>query len=260
MKRLQRIGAPCFLLIALLASGCSSFHENFLVRLLAPRSFEIGLWVQAEGANRTLDSAEKIKALVKRACTAGVTDIYAQVYRSGRAWFPTKLADDSPANRAGQDPLALLLDMASRGEEYGCAIRVHAWINAFALARNKKRPSSANLAPKPFSRISTGAPCSNIPFRENPRGRKASVSERQEFFSIRAIRGCGGASSTSRRNWCGTIRALRESISISSAIPTRFPYRRGPASLRVLISAITRPRSPVLSKKPGKPRRAQART
>ncbi len=140
MKRLSRIGALSLLIIALLVYGCSSFHENSLVRFFAPKPFEIGLWVQAEGANRTFDSAEKIKALVKRSCTAGVTDIYAQVYRSGRAWFPTRLADDSPSRRAGQDPLALLLDLASREEEYGCTIRVHAWINAFALARNKKAP------------------------------------------------------------------------------------------------------------------------
>lgn len=140
MKRFRLTGIPCFLLIVFLMSGCSSFHENFLTRLFAPKPFEVGLWVQAEGANRTLDSAEKIKALVKRACAAGVTDIYAQVYRSGRAWFPTKLADDSPSKRAGQDPLAMLLDLASRGEECESPIRVHAWINAFALARNKKAP------------------------------------------------------------------------------------------------------------------------
>ena len=140
MNRFPRTGAPCLLLIALLVSGCSSFHENFLVRHFAPQSFEVGLWVQAEGANRTLDSADKIKALVKRARAAGVTDIYAQVYRSGRAWFATSLADDSPAKRAGGDPLALLLDLASRGEESERPIRVHAWINAFALARNKKAP------------------------------------------------------------------------------------------------------------------------
>ena len=140
MKRLPRIGALCLLLIALLVYGCSYFSRNFLARIFASKSFEIGLWVQAEGANRTLDSAEKIQALVKRSCAAGVTDIYAQVYRSGRAWFPTQLADDSPSRRAGRDPLALLLDLASRDEEYGCAIRVHAWINAFALARNNKAP------------------------------------------------------------------------------------------------------------------------
>ena len=140
MKQFSRTSAPWLLLVAFLVSGCSYLEDNFLARLIAPEPFEIGLWAQAEGVNRTLDSAGKIKALVKRACAAGVTDIYAQVYRSGRAWFPTSLADDSPAKRAGQDPLTHLLDLTSRGEKSDCPMRVHAWINAFALARNKKAP------------------------------------------------------------------------------------------------------------------------
>ncbi len=105
----------------------------------SPR-FEVGLWVQAEGANATLDSKEKMRALFARARAAGVTDLYAQVYRSGRAWFPTNLADDSPARRAGGDPLAFLLDLASRGGGAGGEIRVHAWVNAFSLARNERAP------------------------------------------------------------------------------------------------------------------------
>ncbi|HJP14981.1 MAG: family 10 glycosylhydrolase [Nitrospinota bacterium] len=99
--------------------------------------FEVGLWVQAEGSQRTLDNADKIRALVAQARKSGVTDIYAQVYRSGRAWFPTRYADDSPARRAGGDPLAYLLKLATEAPG-GSAIRVHAWINAFSLARNAK--------------------------------------------------------------------------------------------------------------------------
>ncbi len=140
MKRLSPAGAPWLLLAAFLFSGCAALHKDFLERFLAPKSFEIGLWVQAEGANKTLDSAGKIMALVKRACATGVTDIYAQVYRSGRAWFPTKLADDSPSKRTGQDPLAFLLELASRRDKYNCTIRIHAWINAFSLARNRNAP------------------------------------------------------------------------------------------------------------------------
>ncbi|MDE0333250.1 MAG: family 10 glycosylhydrolase [Nitrospinae bacterium] len=168
MKRSLRNGALCLLLLALLVSGCSYFHENFLVRLFAPKPFEIGLWVQAEGANRTLDSAEKIKALVKRACAAGVTDIYAQVYRSGRAWFPTKLADDSPSRRAGRDPLALLLDLASRGEECERSIRVHAWINAFALARNKKAPIIRELGKEAVLKDQYGRSLLDYPLSGKP--------------------------------------------------------------------------------------------
>ena len=103
-------------------------------------AFAVGLWVQAEGANRTLDSPDTIKALVQQARATGVTDIYAQVYRSGRAWFATSLADDAPARRFGQDPLALLLDLASRTPDQGCPIRVHGWINAYALANNDDAP------------------------------------------------------------------------------------------------------------------------
>lgn len=168
MKRFSRAGAPCLLLIALLISGCSSFHENFLVRFFAPKPFEVGLWVQAEGVNKTLDSAEKIKALVKRARAAGVTDIYAQVYRSGRAWFPTKLADDSPSKRAGQDPLALLLDLASRGEESERPIRVHAWINAFALARNKNAPIIRELGKEAVLRDQYGRSLLEYPLSGKP--------------------------------------------------------------------------------------------
>lgn len=132
------------LLIALLMCGCSSpedhLKENSPDRPCADRAFEVGLWVQAEGANRTLDSPEKIKALVKRARATGVTDIYAQVYRSGRSWFATSLADDAPARRFGQEPLMLLLDLASQGQGNECPIRIHGWINAYALARNEDAP------------------------------------------------------------------------------------------------------------------------
>lgn len=182
MKRLPRIGALCVFAFVLLMSGCSFLPQNFLARIFARKSFEIGLWVQAEGANRTLDSAEKIKALVKRACTAGVTDIYAQVYRSGRAWFPTKLADDSPANRAGQDPLALLLDLASRGEEHGCPIRVHAWINAFALARNKKAPIIRELGAEAVLKDQYGRSLLEYPLSGKPAWAKGFGLETPGIF------------------------------------------------------------------------------
>ncbi len=116
-------------------TGSLSANPGEAARPGAP--FEVGLWVQAEGSNRTLDSTKKIKALVAQARKSGVTDIYAQVYRSGRAWFPTRFADDSPARRAGGDPLAYLLKLAA-GANGKRAIRVHAWINAFSLARNTK--------------------------------------------------------------------------------------------------------------------------
>ncbi|MEK6712012.1 MAG: family 10 glycosylhydrolase [Nitrospinota bacterium] len=102
-------------------------------RAEAARAYEVGLWVPAEGANATLDDAGKIRALAERARASGVTDLYVQVYRGGRAWYPTRLADDAPSRRAGRDPLAHIIELAG-------GIRVHAWINAFALARNREAP------------------------------------------------------------------------------------------------------------------------
>ncbi|MBT3434480.1 MAG: family 10 glycosylhydrolase, partial [Nitrospinaceae bacterium] len=124
------------------AAGCAAVRASFP---LPDSEFEVGLWVQAEGSNRTLDSTEKIAALVRQARKSGVTDIYAQVYRSGHAWFPTKYADDSPSKRAGREPLVYLLKLAAGNSSGRRPIRVHAWINAFALARNDKAPILADL-------------------------------------------------------------------------------------------------------------------
>ncbi len=124
------------------ASGRTTFREASSPN---EKKFEVGLWVQAEGSNRTLDSLQKIDALVLKARSSGITDIYAQVYRSGRSWYPTTLADDTPARRAGRDPLAYLLQIASGEGTNKKPIRVHAWINAFSLARNRKAPILAEL-------------------------------------------------------------------------------------------------------------------
>ena len=114
----------------------------------APLGGEVGLWVPAEGQNATFDDPKKILALVERARAAGVTDLYVQMYRSGRAWFPTRLADDSPSRRAGRDPLAYLLKLSFSSTGERRALRIHAWINAFALARNRAAPILRELGPE----------------------------------------------------------------------------------------------------------------
>ncbi|MDA1001412.1 MAG: hypothetical protein O2807_12975, partial [bacterium] len=133
MLDLRRIALALLLALAA-AAGCTRYG-TFLWG-----DFEVGLWVQAEGTNRTLDSVQKMDRLISQARASGVTDLYVQVYRSGRAWFPTRLADDRPARRAGRDPLAYLLEKAG-------PLRVHAWINAFALARNAEAPIIRELGP-----------------------------------------------------------------------------------------------------------------
>ncbi|MEE9239872.1 MAG: family 10 glycosylhydrolase [bacterium] len=130
---------------AALLSACGIGPLTVFQKKKTKPKFEVGLWVQAEGSNRTLDSTQKLDALVRKARSSGITDIYAQVYRSGRSWYPTSLADDSPSRRAGRDPLAYLLRIASGKGKTERPIRVHAWVNAFSLSRNPKAPILAEL-------------------------------------------------------------------------------------------------------------------
>ena len=99
----------------------------------APATPRIGLWIEAEGKLRTLDARERLAAALDHAEALGATDLFVQVYRDGRAWFPTEAADDGPWQRARQqgfDPLEMALARAhARGA------RVHAWVNLLRVVR-----------------------------------------------------------------------------------------------------------------------------
>jgi uncharacterized lipoprotein YddW (UPF0748 family) len=105
----------------------------------APIAPALALWVLAEGTERTLESPERIAALIERAEQLGVTDLFVQVHRGGRSWFPSTHADDAPwrAMRAkdpdGPDPLT---DLIARAHAKG--LRVHAWFNCLSLAMNQR--------------------------------------------------------------------------------------------------------------------------
>jgi uncharacterized lipoprotein YddW (UPF0748 family) len=96
----------------------------------------VGLWIPCEGTLRVLDDPARIPALVADARALGATDLFVQVYRGGRAWFDSQIADATPHRdvraRAGIDPFAALLDAAHAG-----GLRVHAWMNALSLSERK---------------------------------------------------------------------------------------------------------------------------
>ncbi len=121
--------APVLLLLAL---GCGEGEPE----AAAPRR---ALWVLAEGTHRTLEAPEKIDELVRDATRLEVTDLFVQVYRAGKSWYPSDHADDAPyrAIRAAghDDPLARLV-----GRAHTAGLRVHAWFNALSLAGNARAP------------------------------------------------------------------------------------------------------------------------
>lgn len=103
-----------------------------------------GLWVLCEGSQRVLEHPEKIPTLLSDAKALGVSDLFVQVYRGGKAWFKSSRADASPYQGIlldhDQDTFAELIRQA---HEQG--FRVHAWVNVLSLAGNRKAPILSDL-------------------------------------------------------------------------------------------------------------------
>ncbi len=112
----------------------------------APVAVRQGLWVPCEGSVRVLDDPARIPKLIADARALGTTDLFVQVYRGGRSWFDSELADASPhrstRDRTGTDALARLLDAA-----HANGLRVHAWMNALSLSENRNAAILARLGP-----------------------------------------------------------------------------------------------------------------
>jgi uncharacterized lipoprotein YddW (UPF0748 family) len=100
--------------------------------------------VLAEGSQRVLEHPDRIPSLIETARGVGATDLFVQVYRGGRAWFETSLADSTPfrtaRDAAGVDPLAVLLRDA-----HAAGLRVHAWVNVLSLSQNRDAPLLRDL-------------------------------------------------------------------------------------------------------------------
>jgi uncharacterized lipoprotein YddW (UPF0748 family) len=115
----------------------------------APPARPRGLWVLCEGSQRVLEHEDRLPALLDDARALGATDLFVQVYRSGRAWFDSSLADATPWQATwrsegpeGADALATLVERA-----HAAGLRVHAWVNALSLASNASAPILRDLGP-----------------------------------------------------------------------------------------------------------------
>lgn len=142
----MRAAASAFLLgAAMLLAG----------HVAAARAYPYGLWVEAEGPNRTLDDLGRLEKMVQAAAEAGITHLYLQVYRGGRSWYASNLIDDEPYRRAltsqGYDPLQFTLGLA-----HAKGLRVHAWMNLFNLGRHRDGPFQTRLGPAAVTRDNRG--------------------------------------------------------------------------------------------------------
>ena len=105
-----------------------------------------GLWVLAEGSQRVLEDPARLDRLLGTASALGVSDLFVQVYRGGRSWYASGLADASPyravLEATGTDPLARLIAKA-----HAQGFRVHAWVNVLSLSLNAEAPLLRQLGP-----------------------------------------------------------------------------------------------------------------
>jgi uncharacterized lipoprotein YddW (UPF0748 family) len=96
-----------------------------------------------------LENRQRLEILLEDARALGVTDLFVQVYRGGRAWFDSSLADPTPyaatwraAGRPAGDALSVLIERA-----HAQGLRVHGWVNVLSLAANADAPILRDLGP-----------------------------------------------------------------------------------------------------------------
>ncbi len=82
-----------------------------------------------------LSSRVDIEKLIDFAKSARINKLFVQIYFSGRAWFPSDIADSAPYRSSlesvSHDPFALLIEKA-----HAAGIEVHAWMNMLSLGAN----------------------------------------------------------------------------------------------------------------------------
>lgn len=118
-----------FILLFLCLVPLSSFAET-------P---ERGLFVSVIENPPVLTSKEAMVEMIAFAKQAGMKKLFVQIYRAGKAWFPSAVGDSTPyqgaLQKVGEDPFALLIR-----EAHAQGLEVHAWINLLSLSDNAEAP------------------------------------------------------------------------------------------------------------------------
>lgn len=154
------------------SSGWLIFLLFVAVSPLRAEVSNVGLWVEAEGKNKPFEGPEQFRSFLDFVSDYPFTDLYCQVYREGRSWFPSQLADEEPyrvAYQAGFDPLADTINVAhAQGK------RVHAWINVLRVARSMSAPGIRVLGRRAFLTDNYGRSLLDYNDRGEPPGRSGA--------------------------------------------------------------------------------------
>ena len=95
-----------------------------------------GLFVTVVQEPPVLSNRKDIGKLIDFAKRYHINTLFIQIYRANQAWFPSRIADQTPyetcLKTVSEDPLRLLIKEAQRS-----GIEVHAWLNMLSLGDNK---------------------------------------------------------------------------------------------------------------------------
>jgi uncharacterized lipoprotein YddW (UPF0748 family) len=118
---------------------------------------EKGLWVSVFSSKRVLYSKQAVNELLKVSKVAGISQIYLQVYQSGRAFYNSKISDQSKYQEiiasAGIDIIDYLLQEAKKNN-----IKVFAWVNLLSIGQNMNADIIKKLGESVLTRDQYGRP------------------------------------------------------------------------------------------------------
>lgn len=104
-----------------------------------------GLWVEAKGEGAALLHKGGLEDACIQAKRLGLNALIVQVYREGKAWYPSTEADTAPYEhclKIGFDPLTEALKLGQR-----FSLQIHAWLNVFNLGFNSEASVLKKLGP-----------------------------------------------------------------------------------------------------------------
>jgi uncharacterized lipoprotein YddW (UPF0748 family) len=119
-----------FLLVFLCLSGFIIEAEAEKGSFLSSRPRK-GLWIEAEGSVRPFSDPLEFNKLLRTLSKYDVTDVYIQVYRNGKSWFPSRISDTTPYHDNAKKlfhPIPKLIKFCKARN-----IRVHAWVNVLRM-------------------------------------------------------------------------------------------------------------------------------
>jgi len=135
----------------------SLFFCLILTQDIFAQAPEKGVWVSVFSNKRVLYSKQAVNELLKVSKVAGISQIYLQVYQSGRAFYNSKISDQSKYKEiiasAGIDIIDYLLQEAKKNN-----IKVFAWVNLLSIGQNMNADIIKKLGDSVLTRDQYGRP------------------------------------------------------------------------------------------------------